>query len=48
MKQQYLKQGLFPAAFLLFFLSAKTQTPAFNQNSSRSNNAKMLSPGFDF
>jgi hypothetical protein len=42
----YLKPGLSPVVFLLLSLSAQTQAPAFNQNSSRSNNAKMQ--GFDF
>src|SRR5258705_4094084 len=45
---RHMKTGLIPTVLLFIFSSAHPQSSTFNQNSARSNHAKMMAPGFDF
>ena len=44
----HMKTGMLPAILIFLFVNANAQAPTFNQNSARSNHAKMVSTGFDF
>jgi hypothetical protein len=43
-----MKTGTLPAILIFLFVNANAQAPTFNQNSARSNHAKMMSPGLSF
>jgi len=43
-----MKTGALPAILIFLFANANAQAPTFNQNSARSNHAKMMSTGLNF